>query len=129
MRNSSFARGQPLFPRIRQAILTATLTQPKRWWYLTELAEFLRVRASSLQRELSSLVAGGILQRRREGTRVYFKAEARSPIFPELRRLLERTSGLVPTLPLALWQPLLGRMESAFVYGSIARKEESALLQ
>ena len=65
---------------------------------LSELAEFLQTTPSSLQRELKALVDSGILQQRREGTRIYFKAETQSPLFPELRGLLEKTAGLLPTL-------------------------------
>jgi predicted nucleotidyltransferase len=115
-----------LFPKIRQGVLTATLTQPEKSWYLSELAQFLHTTPSSLQRELASLVASGILQQRREGTRVYFKAETRSPIFPELRRLLEKTVGLVPTLQQGL-EPFADRIICSFIYGSVARSDEHAL--
>ena len=71
-----------LFP----GVLTATLTRPEKWWYLSELANFLHTRPSSLQRELAALVQGGILEQRRDGRRTYFKAETRSPIFRDLRR-------------------------------------------
>jgi len=58
-----------LFPQTRQAILTATLLQPDRWWYLSDLAKYLRVPPSSLQRELAALVSANILRRRRDGNR------------------------------------------------------------
>jgi predicted nucleotidyltransferase len=115
-----------LFPTIRGDLLAATLTQPDRWWYLSELAEFLGTTPSSLQRELKALVAGGILERRREGTRMYFKADRRSPLFPELRGLIEKTAGLLPTLHEVL-SPLGDRIDCAFVYGSVARGEEHAM--
>src|SRR6185436_14416641 len=41
-----------LFPTVRGYVLTATLTQPEKWWYLSELAQFLGTSPSSLQREL-----------------------------------------------------------------------------
>ncbi len=115
-----------LFPTVRGDVLAATLTQPDKWWYLSELAQFLRTTPSSLQRELKSLVDGGILQQRREGTRIYYKAETRSPVFPELRGLVEKTAGLLPTLQQAL-EPFQGRIDCAFVYGSVARRQEHAL--
>jgi predicted nucleotidyltransferase len=115
-----------LFPTMRAEVLAATLTQPDKSWYLSELAEFLGTGPSSLQRVLNALVAGGILQRRREGTRVYFKAETRSPLFTELRSLIEKTAGLLPTLRRAL-EPLAARIDCAFVYGSVARNREHAL--
>jgi predicted nucleotidyltransferase len=114
-----------LFPSVRRDVLAATLTQPEKWWYLSELAQFLGTSPSSLQRELKALVDGGILETRREGTRAYFKADTRSPVFPELRGLIDKTAGVVPTLRTML-RPLDGRIAFAFVYGSIARREEHA---
>ncbi|MGB6826533.1 MAG: hypothetical protein WBE41_00730, partial [Terracidiphilus sp.] len=64
MRNSSVLTA--LFPQVRQGVLAATLGQPDKWWYLSELAGRLGTSPSSLQRELSSLVASGILMHRRE---------------------------------------------------------------
>jgi predicted nucleotidyltransferase len=106
-------------------VLAATLTRPEKWWYLSELAEFLHTRPSSLQRELSSLEQSGILQQRKDGRRTYFKAETRSPIFRELRGIFEKTEGLIPSLRVAL-RPFENKIVFAFVYGSIARRQEHA---
>jgi predicted nucleotidyltransferase len=114
-----------LFPTVRGDVLTATLTQPEKWWYLSELAQFLGTSPSSLQRELKALVDGGILETRREGTRAYFKADTGSPVFPELRGLIDKTTGVVPTLRTTL-RPFERRIVCAFVYGSVARREEHA---
>jgi predicted nucleotidyltransferase len=115
-----------LFPGLRQGVLRATIMNPDRWWYLSELATHLGTSPSSLQRELSSLVGSGILQQRREGSRRYFRAQDQSPIFPELQRLFEKTYGTVATLR-SLLQPFGEKVFSAFLFGSIARGEEHAL--
>lgn len=114
-----------LFPGVRRGVLTATLTRPEKWWYLSELADFLHTRPSSLQRELAALVRSGILEQRRDGRRVYFKAETRSPIFRDLRSMFEKTVGLVPTLGTAM-RSFDDKITCAFIYGSIARREERA---
>lgn len=114
-----------LFPTLRGELLSATLTQPDKWWYLSELAQFLGTSPSSLQRELRALVDGGILETRREGARAYFKADTRSPLFPELRGLIDKTTGVVPTLRTVL-RPFGERITCAFVYGSVARGQEHA---
>jgi len=114
-----------LFPRVRRGVLSATLTRPDKWWYLSELAHFLHTRPSSLQRELAALVQSGILEQRRDGRRTYFKAETRSPIFGDLRSIFEKTVGLVPTLKTVL-RPFEDRIACAFIYGSVARREERA---
>lgn len=114
-----------LFPTVRQGVLAATLGRPEKWWYLSELAQFLHTRPSSLQRELRSLEHSGILQLRKDGRRAYFKAETRSPIFRELRSIFEKTVGLIPSLRVAL-ELFADKIACAFVYGSIARREEHA---
>ena len=43
-----------LFPTLRGDLLAAILTQPEKWWYLSELAQFLGTSPSSLQRELTA---------------------------------------------------------------------------
>lgn len=112
-----------LFPAIRSGILSATLLQPEHWWFMTELARHLGVTPSSLQRELESLVGAGLLLRRQDGRRAYFKANADAPQFPELRGLIQKTAGIVPALRTAITE-FDDRIELAFVYGSIARDEE-----
>ncbi|HEV2990162.1 MAG TPA: nucleotidyltransferase domain-containing protein [Candidatus Angelobacter sp.] len=114
-----------LFPAVRQGVLSATLTRPEKWWYLSELADYLHTRPSSLQRELTALVQSGILEQRRDGRRTYFKAETRSPIFRDLRGIFEKTVGLIPTLRATL-RPYDRKIACAFVYGSVARGEERA---
>lgn len=104
-------------------ILAATLGQPGRWWYMRELARHLRLAPSSLQRELGSLVRGGILHERRDGKHVYFRAAVDSPIFQELHGLVLKTVGLVGVVREAL-KPVADRIEWAFVYGSVARAAE-----
>ena len=115
-----------LFPHVRQGVLAATLNQPDKWWYLSELADRLGTSPSSLQRELSSLVASGILVHRREGTRTYFKAETQSPVFRDLQQLFKKTAGLAPILEQML-KPLGIKIECAFIYGSVARSRERAM--
>jgi DNA-binding transcriptional ArsR family regulator len=112
-----------LFPKTRQSILAATFGEPHRWWYMRELARHLRLTPSSLQRELASLVKGGILHQRREGKHVYFQAATESPIFEELQGLILKTVGLADVIRDVL-RPLAGRIEWAFIYGSVARSEE-----
>ena len=112
-----------LLGKNRQNVLSRTHLQAERWWYIHELARSLKVRPSSIQRDVTALVAAGILLRRKDGNRVYLKADTACPIFPEVRDLLLKTVGLVDVLRKAL-RPLRTRIETAFVYGSIAASEE-----
>lgn len=114
-----------LFPAVRQELLAATLLSPDKWWYLSELASHLKTSPSSLQRELDSLTRSGILERKQDGRRTYYKARRDAPVFDELRGLLTKTAGIVPAL-----QSELARLGDTIhwgaIYGSIARSEEGA---
>jgi len=123
MRNT--ATLDALFPTVRAGVLSATLLQPDHWWFMTELARHLEVTPSSLQRELESLVASGFLLRRQDGRRIYFKANTESPVFPELKGLIQKTAGIIPELKAAI-EEFGGRIELALLYGSIASGEEHA---
>ena len=107
-------------------MLAAVFGQPDREWYLTELARTLKTQPSSLQRELEALSKAGILEQRRDGRRVYVKTDRNSPVFADLRGLLEKTAGIIPVLRGEL-DTLGESIYLAFVYGSIARSEETSV--
>lgn len=115
----------PLLSKVVQDILAATLFEPQRWWYLSDLAGYVRRRPSTLQNPLSALVKSGILERREDGNRVYFRPDPNCPFLPELRGLILKTVGLVDVLR-TLLSPYQGRIDFAFVYGSMARGEEQS---
>src|ERR1700692_2952797 len=67
MRNSSVLTA--LFPQIRQGVLAATLGQPDKWWYLSELAGRLGTSPSRLKRfgnNIQSAFIYGSVARSRE---------------------------------------------------------------
>ena len=112
-----------LLSRTTQGLLAATVLQPERWWYLSDLAKHLGRRPSSLQRPLASLVTAGILHRRKEGNRVYFQVDPQCPILGELQGIVRKTIGLVDVFREIL-TPLETQIAVAFVFGSIASSRE-----
>lgn len=113
-----------LFPKIRQNILAATLLQPEKSWFISELAEYLGTSPSSLQRELESLTMSGILQSRRDGNRLYFQAETESPIFPALQELVTQTLGIIEQIKESFLL-FSDKITVGFIFGSVARGEEN----
>jgi predicted nucleotidyltransferase len=114
-----------LFPLVRQELLAATLLSPDKWWYMSELARHLKTSLSSLQRELNSLSVSGVLERKQDGRRTYYKARKDSPVFGDLRDLFLKTAGIVPALQSELSR-FSDKIRWAAIYGSIARSEEGA---
>jgi predicted nucleotidyltransferase len=70
-------------------------------------------------------VDAGILNRRQDGNRVYFRPNPDCPFLPELQGLLVKTVGVVDILREVLSR-FAQRIDWAFVYGSMARAEELA---
>ncbi len=114
-----------LLPKTRQGVLAATLVQPEKAWYVSELARRMGVPSSSLQRELHDLSTAGILKSHRQGHMVYYQANTDSPVFQDLRGLLLKTAGLVDVLADAL-KSFASKLRTAFVYGSIAAGGEQS---
>jgi predicted nucleotidyltransferase len=112
-----------IFSPVQQDILAATYDIPEKWWYLSELAAHSKRTASSLQRDLSSFAAGGVLESRRDGGRVYYRAGSNSVLFAPLKEIVDRSLGIETQLANAVG-PVSDRIEALFVYGSVAKGEE-----
>ncbi|HYR83085.1 MAG TPA: nucleotidyltransferase domain-containing protein [Terriglobia bacterium] len=115
----------PLLTPTRQALLAATILQPEKRWYFRELARYLRVRPSNIQRDLAAFTEAGLLQRHQDGNRVYYQAHRPCPIFGELEQILIKTVGIVEMLHEIL-RPVQRKIDVAFIYGSIASGEARA---
>jgi len=112
-----------LFSKTRQGVLTATFLQADRWWYLSELAQHLGVRPSSLQAELPELESGELLTSKKDGNRIYYRANSDATLFQELQQILVKTIGLRDVIKDFL-RPFEKKISAAFIFGSIARGEE-----
>src|SRR5262249_43090610 len=77
----------------------------------------------AVQRELKQLTQLGLVVRGKQGNQVLYRANAKNPIFPELRSLIAKTVGTHDVVRAAL-ATLGTEVEVAFVYGSVARHEE-----
>jgi predicted nucleotidyltransferase len=78
---------------------------------------------STIRQELRKLVRLDLVQSRRDSNRVYYRAKKENPLYPEIRNLVLKTSGLSDVLRSALADK---RIRLAFVFGSIAHGEEKA---
>lgn len=114
-----------LFGVTRQAVLGFFFDHPDERFYQRQVVRSLALGSGAVQRELARLVTGSILSRTVEGRQAYYQANRQSPIYPELHGLVRKTLGAAGVLREAL-QPLTGRARVAFIYGSMARRQEGA---
>lgn len=114
-----------LFTKVQQRVLAVLFGNPGRSFYANELIELAGSGTGAVQREVARLEAAGLVTVRRVGNQKHYQANAAAPVYEELRGLVLKTSGLVDVLRGAL-QPLAEQIESAFVYGSVAKQQDTA---
>lgn len=109
-----------LFGKLRREILSLLFRNADRSFYLRELVRLTDASPGAVQREVALLTHAGLLERSRRGRQVFYQASRTTPVFEELRGLLEKTMGTADVLRSAL-APLGDRIEGAVLFGSVVQ--------
>src|ERR1700723_3119423 len=117
--------GDLLFGRTRGAILALLYGRADQSFYTRQIAREVDASVGAVQRELENLSKVGLIIRSSLGSQVFYQANRHAPIFREMQALVNKTIGIFSVLRSAL-HPLAKRIPVAFVYGSVAREEETA---
>jgi len=112
-----------LFSKAQCALLSLFFTHPEQSFYVREVVRRAGIGQGAIQRELRRWTEAGLLLRTRRGNQVYYQANDQSPVFPELKSLAVKTTGVVDVLRDALVK-LAESIHLAFVHGSIAEGTE-----
>lgn len=113
-----------LFKDYRRRVLGLLLLHPGESYHVREIARLTETVAGTLHKELTTLAKAGILAVQTRGNQKLYTANCDCPIFAELASILQKTSGMVDVLAAAL-VPLAEQIDSALIYGSVARGEET----
>ena len=92
--------------------------------YMREIERRTGFAIGTVQTELKKLQRLDIISGVKDGNRVYYRANTAHPLYPEIRALVLKTSGLADVIVNALGNEKDIRV--AFVFGSFARQEEKA---
>ncbi len=114
-----------LFPKVRQRVLAVLFGTPDRSFYANELIALAQSGKGAVQRELVSLSEAGLITTRKQGNQKHYQADPSSPVYSEMRGLVLKTMGMADVLRAAL-APMAAQIRLAFVYGSMARQEDTA---
>ena len=85
--------------------------------HLREIQRQTGFAIGTVRQDLGKLVKLGLVTRRQDGNRVYYPANERHPLYPEIRQLVLKTSGLADVLASAISAE---GIRCAFVFGSVA---------
>jgi predicted nucleotidyltransferase len=113
-----------LFSKSRQRVLAVLFGNVGRSFYANEIIRLAACGTGAVQRELASLASAGLVLVTRVGNQKHFQANANAPVFASVRDLVLKTSGLADVLRSAL-AAVAPEIRAAFVYGSVARNEDS----
>lgn len=125
MSSTNASLADALFSTTQQRVLGLLFGQPDRSFYATELIGLAGVGSGGVQRELARLAQSGLVTVRSVGNQKHYQANPDAPIYTELCGIVRKTFGLAEPLRLAL-APLAGQIKCAFVFGSVAKRQDSA---
>jgi predicted nucleotidyltransferase len=113
-----------LSSRIRAAIFRLLFGFDAKEIYMRDLERRSGFSIGAIQAELKKLLRFELLEKRKDGNRIYFQANKNHPLYSDLRNLVFKTNGLIEIIKDALINS--DGIKYAFVFGSFARNEETA---
>ena len=114
-----------LFTKTQQKVLGLLFANPDTSFYLNEIVRLADMGKGTIRRELERMTSSGLLTLKRIGNQNHYQANPESPVYEELISISRKTFGLADIIRQAM-QPMARLIQSAFIYGSIAKGEDTA---
>jgi len=109
--------------RTRARILTCLFGATPQRLHVRALARESECSLGAVQQDLRNLVALGLVRSERDGNRLYYSADVKHPLYPALREIVARTTGIYAVLAECLGSE---GIRFAYVFGSVASGEAKA---
>lgn len=109
--------------KAKRNLLKLLLTSPDREFYTREISRRTGEALNAVRRELGYLEKAGLVKSRQAGNRKYYSVVKEFPFYQELKKIIYATVGLGDYLRDRFKDS--DQIELAFVYGSVARDEET----
>jgi predicted nucleotidyltransferase len=122
MRSNSLA--SVLFTKTQQRVLGLLYGRPEQSFYLNQVVSLANIGKGTVNRELERLAAAGLVVKKKVGNQSHYQANPECPIFQELLSIVRKTFGVADVIRTAV-DSILDDMALAFVYGSIAKAEDT----
>jgi len=112
-----------LSSRVRAEIFRLLFGLDEQELHLREMERQAGLSLGTVRQDLQKLVKLDLVKTRRDGNRLYYRANTDHPLYPEIRKLVLKTSGLVE-----IFKKVLDRegIQVAFIFGSLASNRERA---
>ena len=114
-----------LFTKTQQKVLGLLYGQPEKSFYTNDILRRSDIGRGTVSRELERLTDAGLITMTRTGNQCHYQANSASPVFSELVGIIKKTVGLLDVISDSLLV-VAEQIKVAFIYGSIAKNEETA---
>ncbi|HXW59962.1 MAG TPA: nucleotidyltransferase domain-containing protein [Myxococcota bacterium] len=114
-----------LFSKVQQRVLALFFANPDRSYYTNEIIRLSHSGTGAVLRELEKLASANLINVEKVGNQKLYRVNQSSPIFSELRSLVQKTFGIADVIREMLTS-MFARIHVAFIYGSIAKGEDKA---
>ena len=108
-----------LFNKTRRGVLALLYGRTDEAFYVNQIMQSLGSGSGAVQRELRLMTESGIALRTRTGNMVYYQANAKCPIFNELKNIVRKTFGVADVIRESL-ATSADKIRAAFIFGSVA---------
>ena len=119
-----------LFTKTQQKVMGLLFRNPDTSFYLNEIVRLAGMGKGTIKRELEKMTQAGLLTVKRIGNQTHYQANPTSPVYDELISISRKTFGLADIIRQALQADgsslAEGSIQYAFIYGSIAKGEDTA---
>jgi predicted transcriptional regulator len=112
--------------KTRIKLLVRLFFNPDSRSYLRELAKEFKVSTNSVREELNQLTETKFLTSKKDGRQVYYMANRRHPLFPELRSMVNKVMGLDQVIDGIVNR--LGDLELAFLIDDYAEGKDTGIV-
>ena len=112
--------------KTRIKLLTRFFFNPETRSYLRELAKEFNISTNSVREELNQLTKTGLLESQKNGRNVFYGANKKHPLFPELKSMVAKVMGLDQVIDSIVWR--LGDIELAFLIDDYAEGKDTGIM-
>lgn len=112
--------------RTRIKLLTRFFFNPNTRSYLRELANEFNVSTNSVREELNQLTKTKLLTSKKSGRQVFYKANQKHPLFPELKSMVGKVMGIDQVIEGIIIR--LGDLDRAYLLGDYAEGKDTGIV-
>lgn len=112
--------------KTRISLLVRFFFNPGTKAYLRELSKELQVSSNAVREELNQLRKTKLLTSEKNGRSVYYQANSKHPLFPELQSMVSKVMGLDQVIESILTR--LGDLEKAYLIDDYAEGKDTGII-